>query len=48
MLYLANPCGNEEITAAMADGVIGVIDTAEAGEPAAARGAVVCRQRLFL
>lgn len=27
MLYLATPCGNEEITAAMAEGVIGLIDT---------------------
>lgn len=31
MLYLANPCGNEEITAAMAEGVIGLIDTPRQG-----------------
>jgi hypothetical protein len=31
VLYLANPCGNEEITAAMAAGVIGFIDTPRQG-----------------
>lgn len=31
MLYLANPCGNEEITTAMAEGVLGFIDTPKQG-----------------
>lgn len=31
MLYLANPCGNESIGAAMAEGAIGFIDTPKQG-----------------
>lgn len=31
MLYLANPCGNDEITSAMGHGAIGFIDTPKQG-----------------
>jgi hypothetical protein len=47
VLYLANPCGNAAITAAMCAGRLGYIDTPSRATPAPRGSAVVCRQRLL-